>query len=53
MKTNIQALLDQRKQNWNKFQQLRGIKPADAAIARFMAMDAERELLDLGFTVLN
>ncbi|MEL6224927.1 MAG: hypothetical protein AAFR31_20025 [Cyanobacteria bacterium J06627_8] len=53
MSTNVQALLNQRKQNWNKFQQLRGINPADAAIARHIAMNADRELLELGFTVLN
>ena len=53
MSNDIQTLLIQRKQQWSLFQQLRYVSPTDARAARNAAIDAERELLGMGFTMLT
>ena len=53
MSNDVQTLLIQRKQQWSLFQQLRYVRPIDAWAARDAAIDAERELLGMGFTVLK
>ena len=53
MSNDIQTLLIQRKQQWSLFQQLRYVSPTDAQAARNAAIDAERELLGMGFTMLT
>ncbi|MEM9449517.1 MAG: hypothetical protein AAGA75_13405 [Cyanobacteria bacterium P01_E01_bin.6] len=53
MSNDIQTLLNQRKQHWNRFHQLRATRPVDAEIERHAAIDVDRELVGLGFTVLT
>ncbi|HEY9622961.1 MAG TPA: hypothetical protein V6C78_21565 [Crinalium sp.] len=47
----ITALLQQRKAQWRRFQQLRETNPDEAAIARDQAIEAEHLLSEEGFTV--
>jgi hypothetical protein len=49
----VMLLLQQRKEQWRRFQQLRNSDPVEAAIARDQAIEAEHLLAQEGFTVFS
>jgi hypothetical protein len=49
----VAVLLQQRKEKWRRFQQLRNTNPEEAAIARNQAIEAENLLAQQGFTVFS
>lgn len=51
--SEIQLLLTQRREQWHRFYQLRGIDPIEATEARLAAINVEQRLLSQGFYGLN